>query len=62
MLSTLITAVGLVLVIEGLLYGVFPSLAKKLGEFLIATPRNDIQIAGIALALVGLVIVWFARG
>ncbi|MEM5501040.1 DUF2065 domain-containing protein [Ahrensia kielensis] len=62
MLSTLITAVGLVLVIEGLFYGVFPSAAKKLAELLEMTPRDTIQTMGIAMAFVGVVIVWLARG
>ncbi|WP_026481245.1 DUF2065 family protein [Ahrensia sp. 13_GOM-1096m] len=62
MLSALITAVGLVLVIEGLFYGVFPSAAKKLAELLETTPRDVIQTTGIAMAFVGVVIVWLARG
>lgn len=61
-MSAFITAIGLVLIIEGLLYGVFPSLAKRMAQMLEETPQNTIQTTGVIVALVGLVIVWLGRG
>lgn len=61
-MSALITAIGLVLIIEGLLYGAFPSIAKKMADMLRVTPEDTIRIAGLSAALVGLLIVWLSLG
>lgn len=61
-MNTILTAIGLVLIIEGLLYGVFPSAAKRMGQILDETPPNIIQVTGIGVALVGLFVVWLSRG
>lgn len=58
----LVTALGLVLVIEGVIYGAFPSLGSKIGEMLRTTPEDQIRITGLLSAAIGLVIVWLVRG
>ena len=55
-------AIGLVLVIEGLVYGGFPHLAKKLGVEVQSVPENVLRGAGIAAIALGVFIVWLVRG
>ncbi|SFU03354.1 DUF2065 family protein [Mesorhizobium sp. YR577] len=61
-MSDFIAAVGLVLVIEGLIYGGFPSLAKKLASEVLLVPENALRVAGLAAIAIGVVVVWIARG
>ena len=52
---------GLVLVIEGLVYGGFPALAKRLAAQ-VSTPEQALRIAGLASIAVGVGLVWLVRG
>ncbi|MEI5678030.1 MULTISPECIES: DUF2065 domain-containing protein [unclassified Mesorhizobium] len=61
-MSDFIAAMGLVLVIEGLIYGGFPSLAKKLASEVLLVPENALRVAGLAAIAIGVAIVWIARG
>jgi len=56
-----LTALGLVLVIEGFLYGGVPSFAKKMAAMLLETPDDVLRKAGIAAALFGLALIWLAH-
>ncbi|WP_306117757.1 MULTISPECIES: DUF2065 domain-containing protein [unclassified Roseitalea] len=60
-MADLVTALGLVLVIEGIVYGAFPHLGRRIGEFLRTAPDDMLRIAGLASAAIGLGVVWFAR-
>jgi uncharacterized protein len=60
--SDLIVALGLVLVIEGVIYGGLPHLAKRLAAEVLSIPDSTLRIAGIGAAVLGLVIVWAVRG
>jgi uncharacterized protein YjeT (DUF2065 family) len=55
-------AMGLVLVVEGLVYGGFPRLAKKLATEVLAMPENALRVAGLAAIAIGVGIVWMVRG
>lgn len=55
-------AIGLVLVVEGLVYGGFPVLAKKLAGEVLTMPENVLRIAGLAAIALGVGIVWLVRG
>jgi uncharacterized protein YjeT (DUF2065 family) len=55
-------AIGLVLVVEGLVYGGFPEFAKKLAGEVLSMPENVLRIAGLAAIAVGVGIVWLVRG
>jgi len=55
-------AMGLVLVVEGLVYGGFPRLAKKLATEVLAMPEHALRIAGLAAIAIGVGIVWLVRG
>ncbi|QPC92314.1 DUF2065 domain-containing protein [Mesorhizobium sp. INR15] len=55
-------AMGLVLVIEGLVYGGFPIFAKKLAGEVLSLPENALRIAGLVAIALGVGIVWLVRG
>jgi len=55
-------AMGLVLVVEGIVYGGFPGLAKKLASEVLAMPENVLRAAGLAAVAAGVGIVWLVRG
>jgi len=57
-----LAAIGLVLVIEGLVYGGFPHLAKRLGVEVQSMPENALRVAGLAAIALGVFIVWLVRG
>ncbi|RUU09213.1 DUF2065 domain-containing protein [Mesorhizobium sp. M7A.T.Ca.TU.009.01.3.2] len=57
-----LAAMGLVLVIEGLVYGGFPGLARKLATEVLSLPENALRIAGLAAIVFGVGIVWLVRG
>ncbi len=53
-----IIAIGLVLVIEGVCYALFPNAMKNMMKFAIEQDNGDISKVGIAAALVGVVIIY----
>ncbi|MBZ9653123.1 DUF2065 domain-containing protein [Phyllobacterium lublinensis] len=57
-----IDAVGLFLVFEGLLYGCFPLVAKRLARDVSEQPDGFLRIAGVASVAAGVAVVWMARG
>jgi len=61
-MTDLIVAVGLVLVIEGILYAAFTDQLKAMMVEILKMPTATIRTAGLVVALVGVLIVWFVRG
>jgi uncharacterized protein YjeT (DUF2065 family) len=61
-MGDLIAALGLVLVLEGLIYGAFPAFAKRLAAEVLTIPESALRIGGIAAMAAGVVIVWLVRG
>lgn len=61
-MSDFIAALGLVLVVEGLVYGGMPGLAKRLAAQVTDMPENTLRGAGVAAMVAGVVIVWLVRG
>jgi uncharacterized protein YjeT (DUF2065 family) len=55
-------AIGLVLVIEGLVYGGFPGLAKRLGAEVQTMPENTLRVGGLVAIAFGVFVVWLVRG
>ena len=53
---------GLVLVIEGLVYGGFPALARKLAAEVVSVPENVLRIGGLVAIAIGVGVVWLVRG
>lgn len=61
-MGDLATALGLVLVLEGLLYGAFPMFARRLAREAAGTPDATLRMAGLGAMALGLAIVWLVRG
>ncbi len=61
-MSELVTALGLVLVIEGLIYAVAPGRLKSLAEKAREIPDDTLRMAGIVAVAAGVVVVWLSRG
>ena len=57
-----LTALALILVIEGVIYAAFPEAMKRLVTTVLASQEGTLRKGGIAVALVGLVFVWILRG
>jgi uncharacterized protein len=57
-----IVALGLVAVIEGLLYAAAPSLMRKAVEQVLRLSDTYLRLGGIVAMLLGVVIVWSIRG
>ena len=61
-MNDLIVAVGLVMVIEGLLWAAAPHLALKLLAAAAHMPEQTLRAAGAAAIAAGFAIVWLMRG
>ena len=61
MIAWLITALGLVLVLEGLVYAIFPRQMKTMLKSIIDYSDNTLVWVGISLALFGLILIWLVR-
>lgn len=57
-----VTALGLVLVLEGLLFAAFPNAARDAMRAAAESPVDRMRIVGILSAIGGVVLVWLARG
>jgi uncharacterized protein len=55
------TALALVLVIEGVLYALFPEGMKRVMAQMLAVPPATLRAAGLAAACLGVAFVYFAR-
>ncbi|WP_181702507.1 DUF2065 domain-containing protein [Chthonobacter albigriseus] len=60
-MNDFVAALGLVAVIEGVLYAAAPALMKKGLREIIGVPEATLRIGGIAAMTVGVIIVWLAR-
>ncbi|POF28683.1 hypothetical protein CLV41_11297 [Roseibium marinum] len=61
-MSELMTALGLVLVVEGVLYALAPGGMKAVMRSALETPDQTLRIAGLLAAGVGVFLVWIIRG
>jgi uncharacterized protein YjeT (DUF2065 family) len=61
-MSEFIVAIGLVLVIEGLVFAGFPAAAKRLAASAVESPETSLRLAGIASAVIGVLLIWLVRG
>jgi uncharacterized protein YjeT (DUF2065 family) len=55
------TAIGLVLVIEGVLYALFPQGMKRAAARAAMVPPQALRLAGLIAACAGVAVVWLAR-
>jgi uncharacterized protein YjeT (DUF2065 family) len=61
-MSDFLAAIGLVFVIEGLVFAAFPAQAKRAMQSVLETPEASLRLIGIGSAVVGVVVVWLVRG
>jgi uncharacterized protein YjeT (DUF2065 family) len=61
-MADFIVALGLVFVIEGLIFAAGPGAAKRAMAHVLETPDGPLRIIGIVSALIGVVLVWLVRG
>jgi uncharacterized protein YjeT (DUF2065 family) len=61
-MSEAVAAIGLVLVLEGVLYALFPELMKRMAEQALQTPGDTLRVAGVVSAALGVALVWLVRG
>ncbi|MCR4523405.1 MULTISPECIES: DUF2065 domain-containing protein [Bosea] len=57
-----IAALGLVFAIEGILFAAIPNLAKDALRSAAETPVDRMRLIGIGSAVLGVILVWLARG
>ena len=60
-MGDLITAVGLLFFIEGLLLAMFPSRIKNMLKIIENMSENKLRYSGIFFLLVGFIIIWYMR-
>ena len=61
-MSDLVVALGLVLVIEGLLWSLFPGVGRKLLAVAAGTSESSLRMAGAVAVALGVAVVWLVRG
>ena len=61
-MNDLVVAIGLVLVIEGLLWSLWPGLGRKLLEATAGAPESSLRLAGAVAVALGVSVVWLVRG
>ncbi|MFO0996466.1 MAG: DUF2065 domain-containing protein [Alphaproteobacteria bacterium] len=60
-MSDFLAALGLVLVIEGIVYAAAPECMKRLMARFGTLSAGTLRAAGLAAAVIGVIIVWLAR-
>jgi uncharacterized protein len=55
------TALALVLVIEGVLYALFPQGMKRAAARAMAIPPHALRVAGLAAVCLGVALIWLVR-
>lgn len=58
----LLTALALLLVIEGLLYAAFPDGMRRVLEQMMTVPAHMLRSGGLVAAVVGIGCLWLLRG
>ncbi len=61
-MSDFMIALGLVFVIEGLVFAAFPQAAKRAMTSVMETPETVLRVIGVGSAILGLALVWLIRG
>ena len=60
-MKELIIAFGLFLFIEGILYALFPSKMKNMLKKLELVSINQLRMGGLVFALIGFIIIYYAK-
>ena len=57
----LITAIGLILFIEGLVIALFPSKIKNMLKLIESMPESSLRKSGFFFLIIGFIIVWYIK-
>ena len=60
-MTDFLAALGLALVIEGALYGLFPAAMRRMLIQALSLPPETVRMGALFIAALGLAIVWLAR-
>lgn len=60
-MSAFLTAIGLVFVIEGLLYALAPGALKRMMALLQVLPDENLRLYGLVAASLGVALVWSVK-
>ena len=60
-MKEIVTAIGLLLFIEGMLYALFPSKMKNMLKIIEKLPVNQLRVSGVLFSLIGFAIVWYFK-
>lgn len=60
-MSDLVSAIGLVLVLEGAMYALAPATMRDMLSRLATTPDDVLRTAGLVAAVAGVLVVWIVR-
>ena len=60
-MNELTIAIGLLLILEGLLYAIFPSQMKNMLNQIKDLPTSKLRSGGLVFAIIGFIIVWFLK-
>ena len=60
-MKDLITALGLLLFIEGLFFAIFPTRIKTMLKSIEGTSKNKLRITGIFFLVLGFLTVWYIK-
>ena len=60
-MKELVIAFGLLLIIEGVLYALFPSKMKNMLKTIEKLTISQLRISGLLFALIGFAIVWYTK-
>jgi hypothetical protein len=61
-MADFLTALALAVAIEGTLYALFPEGMKRMMAQLLDQPTQNLRIAGVVAAAIGVGVVWLVRG
>ena len=60
-MTDFVVAIGLVLVIEGVLFALLPGKAQDAMRQAAETPADLLRIVGLVSAVVGVIVIWLCR-
>jgi len=61
LMRDLLTALALILVIEGIAYALFPEMLRRLAARTTRTPAQALRVGGLIAAILGVMFVWVLR-
>jgi len=60
-MNEIFIAIGLILIIEGLLCALFPSKIKNMTRLIQTMPDKNLKKTGIIFAIIGFIIIWYIK-